>query len=462
MTKQSAVSFVGEYAAARKFADLSELTVTRARQVVLDFIGTMLGGYQTELGQLASDYAARMQPGDDASIVGDGRRSTTEGAAWANAVMGKFLGMDDSHSTAGHVASQLVPVALTLGEKLQLSGQQVITALAVGYDVMDMVHSAVDAWQRERGLDHKSQAGTLASAATAAVAMGLPAEKITHALALSMDLACGTEQYVWDAGSCDTKDLLAGYGARNGIYSAKMADFGFRGPPGALDGPYGYFHAFGPGYERSILDRLDNQALARTGFKPHAGCRHVHSCVDATQELLKSGQPDLEAITTIEIDTYQEAITPEFRVNCEPQTVGQAGFSLPVTASVILTRGAWFREDIETYDNPEARRLRQLVKVGLDEAIQAEHPLKNGCEVRIATADGTQYKGRVEHAKGEPENMLTEAEFESKFRYLVGDMLSNEQIDHLLDCCNRLEHLDDVSELVRLTIPQAMPTLAEA
>ena len=126
---------------------------------------------------------------------------------------------------------------------------------------MDMVHSAVDSWQRERGLDHKSQAGTLGSAATAAKAMGLSAEKTTHALALAMDMACGTEQYVWDAGSCDTKDLLAGYGARNGINAAKMADFGFRGPPGALDGEYGYFHAFGPGYDPAFLDALDGEAL---------------------------------------------------------------------------------------------------------------------------------------------------------------------------------------------------------
>lgn len=454
MNKPTAVSVIGEYAAARKYEDLSDLTIIRARQVTLDFIGTMLGGCQTQLGQLAADYAADMLPGDEASIVGDGRRSTVEGAAWANAVMGKKLGMDDSHRTAGHVASQLVPTALALGEKLALSGQQLITALAVGYDVMDMVHTAVDVWQRERGLDHKSQAGTLASAATAAVAMGLPADKIADAIALSMDLACGTEQYVWDAGACDTKDLLAGYGARNGIYCAAMADFGFRGPPGALDGPYGYFHAFGPGYDKSILDALDSEALARTGFKPHAGCRHVHSCVDATQDLLKKGRPDLDAITSIEIDTYHEAITPAFRVNYEPQNVGQAGFSLPVTAAVILTRGAWFREDIDTYDDPEARRLRQLVKVGLDEAIQAEHPLKNGCEVRIATEDGGQFKGRVEHAKGEPENMLSDSEFETKFRYLVGGMLPDEQIRNLLDCVNRLEHLDDVGELVQLTIPE--------
>ncbi len=454
MKEPTAVQIIGDFVAKRRFEDLSDLAITRARQVTLDFIGTMLGGYQTELGALAADYAARMQPGLDATIVGDGRRSTLEGAAWANATMGKHLGMDDSHRTAGHVASQLVPVALTLGEQLGLSGEQYILALAVGYDVMDLVHSAVDSWQRERGLDHKSQAGSLGGAATAAKAMSLSAEKTSNALALAMDMACGTEQYVWDAGSCDTKDLLAGYGARNGIYAAKLADFGFRGPPGALDGEYGYFHAFGPGYDSAFLDALDGEALARTGFKPHAGCRHVHSCVDATMDLLNQGQPDLDAISSIEVDTYLEAITPEFRVNYEPQAVGQAGFSLPVTVSVILTRGAWFREDIETYDEPEQRRLRQLVKVGLDEKIQAGHPLTNGCEVRIATDDGAQYKGRVEYAKGEPENMLSDAEFEEKFRYLVGNMLPPEQIASILDRCAQLERLADVAELVRLTIPE--------
>lgn len=459
MTQQTAVSFLGEFVADRQFSDLSPLAVTRARQVVLDFIGTMLGGYQTELGRRAADYAAEMQPGDEATIVADGRRSTIEGAAWANATMGKFLGMDDSHRTAGHVASQLAPVALSLGEQLRLNGEQFITALAVGYDVMDMVHSAVDSWQRERGLDHKSQAGTLGSAATASKAMGLSAEKTADAIALAMDMACGTEQYVWDAGACDTKDLLAGYGARNGIYAAKLADFGFRGPPGALDGPYGYFHAFGPGYDASFLDAIDGDALARTGFKPHAGCRHVHSCVDAAQELLKSGRPDLNAIRSIEVDSYLEAITPEFRVNYQPQTVGQAGFSLPVTVSIILTRGNWFRDDIAAYDEPAARRLRQLVKVGLDEDIQAGHPLTNGCEVRIRTDDGALLRGRVEYAKGEPENMLSDDEFEAKFRYLVGDLLPAGQIENLLDQAGRLEVLADIGELVQLTVPQAVLAL---
>ncbi|MEM7112481.1 MAG: MmgE/PrpD family protein [Chloroflexota bacterium] len=453
-SSQTAVDQIAHYAANLRFEDLSDLSVKRSRQIVLDTIGTAIGGYQTRLGKLATDYAATMQQGQEASLIGDGRCSTLEGAAWANGVMAKHLGMDDSGRVHGHVAAEVVPAVLAIGEQKQLSGRQIITAMAIGYEVMGVIQPAVKDWQRVRGLDHKGQAATMATAVAAAVAFGLSEEQIGNALALAMDMACGTEQYVYDAGKNDTKDLLAGYGARNGIYAAKLAAFGFQGPPGALDGEYGYFHAFGPGYDSAFLDKLGHiDALANTSFKPHAGCRHVHACVDATQQLMAGEKPPLAEIVSIEIDTYKNAITPSFRVNYEPDGVGAAGFSLPVTASIILTSGNWYKEDIAKFDDPEARRLRHLVKVGLDEAIMADYPNKNGCEVRITTRDGQLYKGRVEHAKGEPENMLSDAEFASKFRYLVDDLLSEERIADIMATAGDLESLDDVGDLVRLTYP---------
>lgn len=452
--RDTAVGKIAAHAGSLRFNDLSAQAVLRARQVVLDTLGTALGGYQTRLGRLAADYAATVQPGEEAMLLADGRCSSVEGAAWANGVMGKFLGMDDSHRQAGHVAAELVPVILALGYQHRLNGKQAITALAAGYDVFAAIQPAVSRWQRQRGLDHKGQAGTLASAVTAAMLMDLDEDKIGHALALAMDMACGTEQYVYDAGKCDTKDLLAGYAARNGIYAAKLAEFGFRGPPGALDGPYGYYHAFGPGYDPAFLENIGRAfALAHTGFKPHAGCRHVHACVDATQQILQKGAPPPEDIVKIVVDSYQEAITPSFRVNPDPETMEQAGFSLPVTVSVVLTHGSWYRDDIAAYDEPAVQKLRKLVAVGLDERIEAAYPDKNGCEVRLYTAGGDVYTGRVEHAKGEPENMLTDEEFENKFRYLVGDLLSSKQVARILEAANNLEHLDDIGELVRLTVP---------
>ena len=447
---RNAVDVIAAHAANLRYEDLSETAIVRARQVILDTIGTALGGYQTRLGRLAAEYAAHRMPGEESTIIADGRSSNAEGAAWANGTMCKYLGMDDTSRLSGHVASELAPVVLALGEHLNLSGRDLIRAMAVGYDVFDAIQPWVRDWQRERGLDHKSQVGSMASAVTAAVAMGLSEELIGQSLALAMDMASGTEQYVWDAGYCDTKDLLAGLGARNGIMAARMAEFGFQGPPGALDGEYGYFHAFGPGYDPAYLEVLGKRGgLAETGFKPHAGCRHVHSCVDATQALVRgNGALDLEAIDSIEIGSYYEAINPFFRIDPEPETTGQAGFSLPVTVAVVLQRGAWYRTDIETWDEPMTRHLRRLVTVELDQEL--EDSGGNGCRLRVNMRDGKQYSSEVAYALGEPENMLSDAEFEGKFRYLVGDLLPEEQIVGLFDSCARLEELEDVGELLSL------------
>ena len=446
---KNAVEIIAAHAANLRYEDLGETTVTRARQVILDTLGTSLGGYQTDLGRMTADYAALRMPGEEATIVVDGRSSNVEGAAWANGVLCHLLEMDDTSRLSGHVASQLVPAVLALGEHLQLSGRQLITALAVGYDVFDAIQPAVRDWQRERGLDHKSHVGSMATAVTAAVAMGLDEGQIGNALALAMDMASGTEQYVYDGADCDT--TLAGIGARNGIFAARLAEFGFQGPPGALDGPYGYFHAFGPGYDPAALEGLGRrQGLADTGFKPHAGCRHVHSCVDATQALRNNnGGLQPEAISAIEIGSYPSAISEDFRINPEPESAEQAQFSMPTTVAVVLQRGSFYNDDIATWDEAGTRRLRRLVKIGLDEKLVAAN--SNGCEVRVTTTDGRRFSGRVEYALGEPENMMSAAQFEGKLRYLNAGLLPEARVSALIDACNRLEDLEDVGELLRLS-----------
>ena len=162
-----------------------------------------------------------------------------------------------------------------------------------------------------------------------------------------------------------------------------------------------------------------------------------------------NGSLDLDAITSIEVDSYLNAITPFFRIDPEPQNAYQACYSLPVTVAVVLQRGSLYKADIQAWDEPQVRRLRRLVKVGLEEELQ--NAGKNGCEVRITMRDGGQYRGRVEYALGEPENMMSDAEFEGKFRKLVGELLPEERIAALIDACNHLEELDDVGQLLRLS-----------
>ncbi len=456
-TAITAVERVADYAAQLRFTDLSELAVHRARQVVLDWLGVAIGGYKTTLGQLTADFAARMRPGTEATLVGDGRRSSLEGAAFANATMSCILGMTETHRLCGHVATQVVPTALAIAEHRHLNGRQLITAIAAGYDMARIVQPFVKEAQRIRGLDHKGQAGTLASALAAGVILGLNKTKMGNALALAADMACGTEQYAFDAGRCDTEGLLAGYGASNGIAAAKMADFGFRGPPGALDGDYGYYHAFGDGYEPAYLDSLGQSfAVADTGFKKHSGCRCVHACADATLDMVSKGLPPLDQISSIEVGTYGSAVTPAFRVNYSPESADAAGYSLPVTVATIITRQSFYREDIEDYNNPVIQQLIARVKVSLDEEFDRAYPKTMGCVVRAVALDGQVYEGRVQFPKGEPENMLSDQEFEYKFLRLAGSVLPTTRVDQIRELALRLDELDDVAQLVRLSAVDAI------
>lgn len=451
----NAVEKVASYAANLRFEDLDEATIQKGQRIVLDTLGCALKGRQTPLGRRIADFVVLKEFGNEATVHGDGRRSSLEGAAWANANLAK-RSIDDVHRVCGHIAAQVVPTALVVGEHKRVDGKTLIKAIAAGYEVTGAIQPVVKAWQRARGLDPKAHVGSMACAVTAAMPMGLSEKQIGSALGLAMDMAAGTEQYVYDGPLAD--HLLSGHGARNGVYAAKLADFGFRGPPGALDGGWGYFISYGDGYDPQYLANIGNLGiLAGTAYKWHAGCRQIHSTADAALHLVSKGQPRVEDIASIEVGTYKNAMTPAFRVNADPKNWNEAAFSIPVTVSLILTRGSLQKEDIEAFDSPERRRLWPLTRVYLDEEIQAEYPQKNGTVVRVTTTDGRQYEGRVSYPKGEPENPLSDTDLEYKFRRQVGSLLTEARCQQIFETCYRLEELDDVSELVRLAIPEEIP-----
>jgi 2-methylcitrate dehydratase PrpD len=92
-----------------------------------------------------------------------------------------------------------------------------------------------------------------------------------------------------------------------------------------------------------------------------------------------------------------------------------------------------------------------LVKVSLDEEIEKDYPRTMGCVVRATTRDGQTYEGRVQFPKGEPENMLLDSEFEYKFRRLTDGVIVTDRVDQIIDMALRLEEIEDISSLVRLT-----------
>jgi 2-methylcitrate dehydratase PrpD len=70
-------------------------------------------------------------------------------------------------------------------------------------------------------------------------------------------------------------------------------------------------------------------------------------------------------------------------------------------------------------------------------------------EVTITLRDGRRLQRRVDQAKGQPKNPLTDAELTGKFRDCAARALPAAQVDALLASLSALEQVRDVSELAR-------------
>ncbi len=441
---------IAEYAVKLEYDDIPAEAVQLAKWLIFDTIGTGLGGYQRELGQKAARFGMLNMPGSQATLLGSGERASMEGAAFANGVMMKILGMDDSHRFAGHIASQVIPAVLAASEVYQTSGREIIVAIVAAYDAAIRIGKQVRAAQRARGLDLKGTVGTLAAAIAASRCAGRDVEVMAQALALAADMASGTEQYVYEGGKCDTKDVIAGLGARNGVFAVKLAKSGFWGPQGALDGEYGFFRAFGSGeYDASAFDDLgENFLITSTAFKPHGGCRHTHQAVDAARQMRQQNAFDASEIEHIRIATYADATRPIFRVNPDPKSRDVAGLSIRVSTAIALTYGQAYPEDFAHWDDPEIRRLRHITEVAIDPQIDAGYPSLNGCQLEVTLRGGAVHTVYLPNMKGEPEFRMTEDELVEKFNVLTRALFKEEWADAILAHCKDLDTADTIQPLL--------------
>jgi 2-methylcitrate dehydratase PrpD len=71
-------------------------------------------------------------------------------------------------------------------------------------------------------------------------------------------------------------------------------------------------------------------------------------------------------------------------------------------------------------------------------------------EVTLTLADGRRFVRRVDQAKGQPRNPLSDRELEVKFRDAAGRVLPADRVDGLLAALAKLETAPDVSAIARL------------
>src|SRR5689334_23608664 len=104
----------------------------------------MISGTHLRPGQMAIAYARTQGGAPQASIVGTDILTSSVNAALCNGMLAHADETDDSHAPSRtHPGCAVIPAALAVAESLKTSGERLIRAVVLGYDVVARMNYAV-------------------------------------------------------------------------------------------------------------------------------------------------------------------------------------------------------------------------------------------------------------------------------------------------------------------------------
>jgi len=436
---------VAEFVVGATWESLPEAVRRQARLCLLDGLGVTLAGTLTRVGKITAAYAAETWPGDESTILLQGRRASPVGAAFANAWAANAVDSDDIVRYAGHAGGQVLPAALALAEARSLSGAQMLSAVVVGYEV---AHRVGRCWHDHHAVyQSEGSWGSVACAATAANLMRLPPEQTKHALGIAEYHAPNAPMMVDIDDPAMVKHAM-GWGAMNGIISAELASRGFTGTPSILghEEYSDWVHDIGQAYTM-----VDGLVRKRRGY---ACCAWTHGAAEGARRLVEEHQVDLADVAKVRVSTFHEA----FRLGTKlPDSTEEAQFNMawPVAAMMVDGEVGPAQTLEHRLTDPEIRSLAEKVEVvESDEMNRLSDLFEKGdprghwaSKVTLFLNDGRELKTGLEDGGFRfPAPVWDESRMEDKFCWLVREVLSDAATGRLVDMTWHFEAVPDVRE----------------
>lgn len=422
--------------------DLPVPIQNQARRCLLDTLGAAIGGRPTKLSQIVHDFSASLYAGDGAQLWLDGRLVSLPGAALANGMTIDALDIHDGYTlTKGHAGAALVPAVLsTVSSKkaANVNGQELLTALVVGYEVALRAGLALHASACDF---HTSGAwNALGCAAVTARHLKLNAGQTRHALGIaeyhgprSQMMRCIDHPTMLKDGS--------GWGAMTCVSAALLARDGFTGAPALT--------VESPEVARYWPDLGQKWLIAEQYFKPFAVCRWAQPAIAGVLKLRQQHDFDLRSIQCIRITTFHEAVR---LANPNPESTEEAQYNLPFPVAAALVHRQLGPAELsgQGLAHPLVRQLAERVELVEDPGYSARFPAERLAQVQIQTGDGSIFdSGEVEATWG-VEDPPSDKALQEKFRWLALSCLSPERVTELEEAIWRVADLPDVGLLCQL------------
>src|SRR5438128_1171457 len=441
---------LSRYATSLRYADLSPRTIQEAKRHLVDSLGCAMGGYGSEPAAIARRVSPARSGAPSARLLGDGRPTTPEAAAFANSVMIRFLDANDTYIAhgSGH-PSDMLGALLATAELGGASGQDLLLATIAGYEVFGALADQVPL--RDRGWDQGVFVAP-ASAAGAGLLLGLSAVQMADAIAIAATANVATRQT--RAGELAMwKGCATAAAAKAGLFAAQLAKAGMTGPTAAFEGRHGLCEQVTGPFEIGALGGRGRPfPIERTNFKFFAAEYHAQAPLAIALGL--RDRVRAEEIEALEVQIYAMAHSEigSEPAKWDPRTREPAHHSLPYMLAVALVDGRLTPASFEPkrYLDPSLRPLMNRIRVVEDAELTRRFPQELASRIEVITRSGQRFVERAEYPKGHAKNPMTDADVVTKFRDLTADVVPAARVAAALDRVWRLEECARIGSVLDL------------
>ena len=448
MASTTVAEQLGQFISAFRSTELSPSQGRLIKTYFLDWLGSAIAGRDEVPVRAMTELVGELGGKTESTVIADDTKTNCLLAALANGAASHVVEMDDLHrESILHPATAVIPAALALAEREQSSGQELIAAIAVGYEVA--IRVALAAGPGHYRFWHTTgTCGTFGAASAAAVLLGLTADQTAHALGSAGTQASGLWAFLVE--NAMSKQLHPGKAGLNGLLAALLAQKGFTGAKRILEDEKGFWPATCDDYDlnKCLAELGTTFHFERNSLKYHASCGHTHAAVDATLQATDGKPLAASAVNRVSVKTYQAAI--DLLGNVSPVSPYLAKFNIPfcVASAINVGHAALSAFTTETIADPALLALMERLSVNSDKTLTAQYPAQWPATVEIELTNGTRLNGSVSFPKGDPENPLSEGEIVGKFKDLTRDFISDTRAERLVERVLNLEQATDVSKLL--------------
>lgn len=464
MQKVDAAVKLAHRAVETRYEDLNQQEVLATKHGILDTLGVLMAG--TTLGPKVKEVVELVKESggrEEATILGFGGKVPAMMAAYANGATVHSLDFDDTHDPSTlHPTASCLPAALAVMERLGgKSGKDLITAVAVGNDVVSRMGYAAPTGISEAGLLAPMTFGYFGAAVAAGKILGLTRDQMVGCMGLAYTQVSGSGQHFVEGGS-DVRLIYQSFSNKAGVLSALLTEKGVNGGGrNGLEGEYGFYDLFFRGkYDPKYVDVKmgDRYEGTSVSIKPYPSCRQTHPYIDATRALIAKHDitPRRVEKVLLKVGTLGMHLCIPEQARKRPTLTSDAKFSVPFPVAACLVHGNIDLSSLltENLANPQVLEMVDRVEYVFDEGISQAIGVEPAI-VTIRTTDGREYTERVDHALGAPENPMSEEALVAKFKdctsYSINKM-SRRSVDRAVELCLNLEKVKDIDELVGLLV----------